>query len=208
MKGEPLAPTRPKGGRQADADARPARDPILDAVIDALTELDTAALTIHQVCTRAEVTPPTVYYHFGSKDGLIAAAVDAMVTQWIARLDQLVDRDAGLESTLEQATAAWRAMVTAPDRPFAVFVWVAMWEEACRPALVRARDHAHMLIRDGLLRHLGESPDLDDLSDLVLDGVIAAAVDYQLDGDRAGLDRRLATLARVIRSSSTGRPSL
>jgi AcrR family transcriptional regulator len=173
-------------------------DRILHAVIDGLTELDPAALTIQQVCGRAGVTAPTLYYHFGSKDGLTAAAVQLLVTQWLEQLDALVDRGGTLEETLAQAVAAWRGMITAPQRPFAVFIWVSMWSEESRAALVRAREHAQGLIRDAVAHHLGPIRDIDDLARMMLDGVLGAAVDFQLDSDEDALQRRLSTLASLV----------
>ena len=189
-------------GLVADSDVHEATgstpERVLQAVIDGLTELDPAALTIQQVCGRAQVTPPTIYYHFGSKDGLIAAAVDSMVTQWLDQLDELVDRGGALEQTMLQAVAAWHLMITSPQRPFAVFVWVSMWSDESRAALVRAREHATELIRDTVVGYLGDLPDSDDLAGMLLDGVLGAAVDYQLDADEHALHRRLTTLASMV----------
>jgi len=194
----------------AQAVADPASTPqrILAGVIDALTELDPAALTIQQVCSRAQVTPPTVYYYFGSKDGLIAAAVDSLVTRWIAQLDALVDRRGTLDQTLDQAVAAWHMMITAPERPFAVVVWVSMWSEESRPALIRAREHAQGTIRDGIVGHLGAIADSNDLAGLLLDGILGAAVDYQLDSDEDRLHRRLTTLVSVVRLRAAATPRI
>jgi len=190
------------------SETTPTPQRILQAVIDGLTELDPAALTIQQVCSRAQVTAPTVYYHFGNKDALTAAAVDALVTRWIGQLDQRVDRGRSLEYTLSQAVAAWHLMITAPERPFAVFVWVAMWSPESRSALVRAREHAQGLIRDALVAHVGAIPDADDLAGMLLDGLVGAAVDYQLDSDEQALHRRLSTLVSVVRLRVGAEPSI
>lgn len=176
---------------------------ILQAVIDGLQELDPAALTIQQVCRRAEVKAPTVYYHFGNKDGLIAAAVDSLVTRWIAQLDALVDRSGSLQEAMDQAVVAWHFMITAPERPFAVFVWVSMWSAESRVALQRARGHAQDLIAEALDAHLGTDA-ADDLAGVLMDGIIGASVDYQLDNDSTALNRRLTTLVRVVQAAANG----
>lgn len=181
-------------------------DRILGAVRVGLIELDPAALTIQQVCSRAGVTPPTIYYHFGSKDGLVAAAVDSMATAWIEQLESLVDLRGTLEQTLDLAVLGWHLMITAPERPIAVFVWASMWSDESRVALVRARSHAQATIRDAIVRHLGPIPDSDDLAGLILDGILGAAVDYQLDSDEAQLRRRLTTLVSVIRLRAAATP--
>ena len=202
--------TEPRSGLAdlpTDDDSTPTPQRIVQAVIDGLTELDPAALTIQQVCSRARVTPPTIYYHFGNKDALTAAAVDSLVTRWIDQLDMLVERSGSLDQTLAQAVAAWHLMITAPERPFAVFVWVSMWSEESRTALVRAREHAQGLIRDALVDHLGPIPDSDDLAGMLLDGVLGAAVDYQLDSDEADLHRRLSTLVSTVRLRAAAAPT-
>lgn len=185
------------------ADATLPRQRIIEAALEGLTALDPAALSIQRICDKAEVTPPTLYYHFGSKDGLTAAAVDLLVTRWIDQLDAAVDRGGTLEQTLDQAVAAWHAMITAPQRPFAVFVWVSMWSEESRATLIRAREHAQKLIRESIVDHVGLIPGSDDLSAMLLDGVLGAAVDFQLDSDAEALRRRLTTLTTMIRLSTS-----
>ena len=175
------------------------RQRVIEAAIEGLTALDPAALSIQRICDRAQVTPPTLYHHFGSKDGLTATAVDVLVTRWLDELDAAVDRRASLDQALEQAVDAWHAMITSPQRPFAVFIWVSMWSEESRAALVRAREHAHKLIRDSIAAHSGSAPAGDELAALVLDGVLGAAVDYQLDSDSQALRRRLTALTGVVR---------
>ena len=49
---------------------------ILDVAADLLTHSAVADLSTRAVCDAAGVTPPTLYHHFGDKDGLLAAVVD------------------------------------------------------------------------------------------------------------------------------------
>lgn len=177
---------------------------ILQAVIEGLQELDPSALTIQRVCRRAEVKAPTIYYYFGNKDGLIAAAVESLVTRWIQQLDLLVDRSGSLEQAMDQAVAAWQLMITAPERPFAVFVWVSMWSAQSRVALQRARAHAQGLIAEALVTHLA-TDQADEIAGVLLDGVIGASVDYQLDSDADALNRRLTMLVRVVQAGSSAK---
>ena len=185
----------------ADASSR-AR--ILAATAEALTELDPGALTIQRICERSRVNPPTVYYHFGNKEGLIAATIEAAVTEWVARLDETIDRAAGREAMLAQAASAWKAMIMAPDRPFAVFIWVTMWSQRSRDALMGARDHAESMVRDTLTEQLGLGDEATAMARFVTDGILGAAVNYQLDGDEEQLQARLATLVALLRAASAG----
>ena len=66
----------------------PAEERILLATIHALAEMNPAALTIQQICREANVSAPTLYYHFGNKDGVIAAAIERLVYDWLEVIDQ------------------------------------------------------------------------------------------------------------------------
>ncbi len=195
-------------GRDPDDEGVPGDERILQATIAALAEMDPSALTIQHICRQAGVTAPTLYYHFGNKDGLIAAAVERLVSDWLALLDQTVSRQGDLDETLQQAVAGWRAMIQAPTRPVAVFVWVSLLaaptSEECRDALIRARDRSLEMVRVAMVPHLGDTAVATDVSSLAIDGVIAAALQFHLDGDDTGLQRRLNALARMVRTAARG----
>ncbi len=61
-------------GRERDVDGT--RRAILAATEALLSAGGESAVSIREVCTRAGVTAPTVYHHFGDKDALIARVVD------------------------------------------------------------------------------------------------------------------------------------
>ena len=52
------------------------RDAILLAARDLFTSNGFASTTVREICQRAGVTAPAVYYHFGSKEGLFEAVVE------------------------------------------------------------------------------------------------------------------------------------
>jgi len=59
--------------RSRDSESAATRQTILAAAEELLARGD---LSIRQLCTRAGVTPPTIYHHFGDKDALIARVID------------------------------------------------------------------------------------------------------------------------------------
>jgi len=69
------------GGRSAKTVAVAAPDSTRAAVLAAaeaiLARGGEAALSIRELCARVGVTAPTIYHHFGDKDGLVAEVVDA-----------------------------------------------------------------------------------------------------------------------------------
>ncbi|MCU0282551.1 MAG: TetR/AcrR family transcriptional regulator [Candidatus Nanopelagicales bacterium] len=193
-------PTQPPADGAVD---QPAEERILRATMVALAQLDPAAVTIKQLCRTALVTPPTIYYHFGNKDGLLAAAVERLVDDWLAAVDSSVSRDTVLAETIDQAIAAWTAAITSPSRPLAVFAWATLLladsSEQARAALVRARDRGRSMIADVVALHVPAGPLVDAVAGLVVDSVIASAVQYELDHDEQALRARLDALGTAVR---------
>jgi AcrR family transcriptional regulator len=52
------------------------REQILQVAHDAFTRKGFASASVSEICTEAGISPPTLYYHFGSKDGLFEAVVE------------------------------------------------------------------------------------------------------------------------------------
>ena len=191
------------------ADRPPADERILQAAIDGLTQLDPAALTLQRICKAAGVTAPTVYYHFGNKDGMITAAVERLVADWLAMMDASVSREGGLDITLAQAIGAWEATITSPTRPITVFAWVTLLvagsSQECRDALIRARERSLVLVTAALTPHMDE-PTASRLAGLVIDAVVAAALQYVLDKDRSALRGRLEDLVGLVGAAAIASP--
>lgn len=59
------------------------RDTLLTAALDILEEEGEAQFSTRGICTRAAVTAPTLYHHFGSADGLLSAAMERAFEQFL-----------------------------------------------------------------------------------------------------------------------------
>lgn len=73
--------------RPRAAESEATRRRILDAAAELLATAGEAGLSIRELCLAAEVTPPTVYHHFGDK----AALVDRVVDECFADFDGALD---------------------------------------------------------------------------------------------------------------------
>jgi AcrR family transcriptional regulator len=74
------------------------KPPISQRVIDAARDLFYAQgyeVTIDTIAQRASVAKPTVYVHFGSKDGLIEAVLEAASAEFFSQLELEVARHPG-----------------------------------------------------------------------------------------------------------------
>jgi len=71
--------TTSRRGKGAPASTREA---ILAAAEGILARGGEAALSIRELCARVGVTAPTIYHHFGDKDGLVAEVVGACFAEF------------------------------------------------------------------------------------------------------------------------------
>jgi AcrR family transcriptional regulator len=93
--------------------ARP-RDRILTTATELFRREGIAAVGVNRIISEADVAPMTLYRQFGSKDGLVAAALEHWGTQWLHFLADALDRRGddprarfdGLWDALEEWVAA------------------------------------------------------------------------------------------------------
>ena len=62
--------------RSREAESAATRRAILDAAAELLASGGEDGLSIRELCARADVTPPTIYHHFGDKQAVIDRVVD------------------------------------------------------------------------------------------------------------------------------------
>jgi AcrR family transcriptional regulator len=111
----PIAPTRPAGGAQLRAERT--RALIMNETVRCVVEEGFAAASAKHIAERAGVTWGVIQYHFGDRDGLLAAVVESGFDELRARM-ATVDIPQG--SSREQVTAlvdaAWAAFSTPTSR--------------------------------------------------------------------------------------------
>ncbi|MDI1448609.1 TetR/AcrR family transcriptional regulator [Polyangium sp. 6x1] len=83
------------------------RRAILDAAAELLAEAGAERLSIREVCARAGVTAPTVYHHFGDKDGLVLKVLEDSFTAFVQTVDAL-DKP---QDPIEALARAWDGYV-------------------------------------------------------------------------------------------------
>jgi AcrR family transcriptional regulator len=95
-----------KSGRQAQAsDARSAatRQALTQACIASLTERGAAGTSAREVARRAQVNQALVFYHFGSMNALLLAALDSVSEERLAAYGQVIADATDVPAMIEQA---------------------------------------------------------------------------------------------------------
>ena len=78
---------------------------ILDSAIELICERGFSGTSVGAVCEKAGVVKTALYWHFGSKDGLLAAIIEEISREWIEEIDSRASgvdsADASLDGMIE-----------------------------------------------------------------------------------------------------------
>ncbi len=135
------------------------REEILAATVDQAGRRGMDALRVQDVATALGVSTGLVFYHFATRDKLLAAALKYAVDQDLARLDRAVERAEGPVDRLRRVIASYGPTGTAPGWT----LWIDAWSMALRHPPIRTA-----------LRHL-DARWRAALRDAVEDGVRAGS---------------------------------
>jgi AcrR family transcriptional regulator len=175
---------------------------ILQAGLDLAAEAGPSGMTINEVCQRARVKPPAIYYHFGSKEGLLGAVVETVTEAWLDQLEASQSAGGDIAERLRVAVDGWQSMIEDPARPIKLLLSVqldgAEHSAEIETSLRRVYEQARQLIARSIGAAAGEVAEVDVLADQVLGLVQAAALAFHLESDRKRLRGRLRAIARLI----------
>lgn len=175
---------------------------ILRAAIDLIASQGVGSATVKALCERAGVTPPAIYYHYGSKDGLVAAVVEDAARRWLDGLMAAVGPERPLAEQIGAAVAIWRREIVDPQSPIKLLMRIqlerAQLPPALRQSLIGIMAHGRGVISEALVVAAGPLRDPDDIARTILALVQGAALQHDLDGDDAALATRLAAIGETI----------
>lgn len=174
---------------------------ILQAGLELAASSGPSGMTINQVCQTAGVRPPAIYYHFGSKEGLLGVVVETVAEAWLEQLEASQSSRGDLAERLRLAVDGWQAMIQDPSRPMKLLLSVqldANGSVEIQDSLKRVYERARRVVADGIRAAAGEIAEPDALADQVLGLVQAAALAFHLEPDCTRLRARLSAIARLI----------
>lgn len=82
------------------ADERSARDALLDAAAEVMTEAESADVSLQAIAQRAGLTAPLTTYYFKTKEGLLLALARRDTERALEQLKQLLEMDVSPEEML------------------------------------------------------------------------------------------------------------
>ena len=185
-------------------DTSPGRIRILEAAIELVSDRGYAGATMSEVCRLAQVRPPAIYYHYGSKDGLIAAVVETVASAWFVELEASAEAGTILDERVAAGLRGWRALIVEPHSAIMLLVRVQLEcadsAPPIREALARIMERGRSIIRGAIEGVVGPLAEADGLAQIILSLVQGAALRHHLNGDPEDLDRQLAEIGHAIRT--------
>src|SRR5690606_16440012 len=138
------------------------RDNLLRAAARHFAERGFSATSIDDVCREAGVVKSAVYWHFASKEGLLAAVLEETATAWIEGIVASVHQTGDPRERLSRAVGGMRELVE--TRPALLRLLHSMLlertgeNESTREVLLRVFDRARTALEDGIAEVLGMRP--------------------------------------------------
>jgi AcrR family transcriptional regulator len=175
---------------------------LLEAATELIADGGYAGATVNEICRRAGVQPPTLYYHYGNKEGVVAAVAETMADAWLDELEAVVGPAASFRERLAAGLRGWRALIVAPQTPVRLLIRLQLDSAdsipAIRAAVQRVMQRSRAIIAHAIEEVVGPVRDVDHLAQTALSLVQGAALRHHLDRDDDGLDRRLAEIGWTL----------
>ncbi len=156
------------------------REKILVASTELFARHGYAGTGVDRLAEKSGIAKTAIYYHFGNKEGLLAAVLERAASEWIESIKQSAERAENAEEALDRALAGMRTMVE--EKPWILKLLLLLTLEVAdeKPEIREAMTQIYLRARDnivsGLRDALGvEVPNAEDVGNVIL-GLLQAVV--------------------------------
>lgn len=179
------------------------RERILAAATELFAARGFAGTGVDRVAESSGIAKTAIYYHFGNKEGLLAAVVERAAGAWIEGISE-ASRQAGEPAArLDRALLGMRAMLEEKPWILKLIQILALEVAAERPeiraSLQRLMDQARAAIVQGIRDALGlDVPDADGVASALLAMLNGIALGLEIDPEGLSLDDAFVDIRRAI----------
>jgi len=194
-------PARRQDLRRAQGTA--SREKLLAAATELFAARGVAATGVDAVAQRAGVVKSALYWHFGSKQALVAAVVERVGESWLREIRASVEQEGDFDARLDRFVEGVRQLVEKRPELLRLFLAVAVEHAHLDPAsrdavwavLTRSRDAIVEVLRNTLGCEL---PEAQAIANLALEITIGIAVEAMLAPPGIDLAPRFERLRRAM----------
>ena len=179
------------------------RERILESAIQLFSERGYAASGVHEIARRAGIEKAALYWHFGSKEGLLAAVLDRTDAEFVERVQKKVAAGASSDERLDLFVNGLRRLAAERGHMVRLMLSIAIERSGVSPesreSVRGVFERTRKAVEAGFEHALGvKLPDVDLIARLALAYLEEAAVRGAVDPDGADHDRFFAHLRRLI----------
>jgi len=180
------------------------RDRILDSALELFSQRGYAATGVSGIVRGAGIEKSALYWHFGSKEGLLAALFDRMDAAFVERiLKRAAGSDVRPEEGLDLFVDGLKQIVVQSGHIVRLLLSVSLERSKVsaetRAAMERVFERTRLAVAHGFEQALGvKLPDVDLIARLTLAYLWEAAVREQIDPEGVDHPRFFAHLKRLI----------
>ena len=179
------------------------RERILDAAVELIAERGYSATSVDALCKKAGIVKTALYWHFGSKEGLLAAVIERVAHEWIEEIQRSVYVTGEPLERLDRVLGGLRQILQQRPRHTRLLLSVLLerseGDPTTRASLKRIFDHAIGTMVQGLEDAVGRPlPDLDLVAHTILSLTQGAALRALVDPDGVDLERFFGDIRHTI----------
>jgi AcrR family transcriptional regulator len=179
------------------------RERILDSAMQLFSERGYAGTGVHEIARGAGIEKAALYWHFGSKEKLLAAVLDRMDAEFVERIAKRVSLSSSPDQRLDLFVNGLKRLAAERGHLVRLTLSVAIERAHVSPvsraAMQRIFDRTRAAVVQGFEQALGTTlPDLDLIARLALAYLDEAAVRDAVDPENAEHERFFAHLRRLI----------
>ena len=178
------------------------RERILEAATEVFSTRGYAGAGVDRLAERSGIAKTAIYYHFGNKEGLLAAVLERAASQWIVGIQSAAKQGGNPLQRLDRALAGMRAMLE--ERPWILKLFqilaleVAEEKPEIRATLRAILDKARDAIVDGMRDAFGAPvPGAEQVAGMMLSILDGISLGMQID-DTLSLDAAFHELRRIV----------
>ncbi len=188
--------------KQRRAQGIESRRRLIEATAELLGDGGYSAMSVDGIAKRAGVVKSALYWHFGSKRGLLLAALEHHIDTWTDEVARSVAEESHPYGRLEAFLRYIRDVIVA--RPFSrrlifsLLMERAHADEDIRALIARMFRELRQALVDGFALAVPVTPQLEGFCDRLVCELDGLFLGFQADPDVARLDANLAHLQRWI----------
>jgi AcrR family transcriptional regulator len=154
--------------RRKNTDATVSRERILLSALESFAQRGYSASGVDDLAARSGIAKTAIYYHFGSKEGLLAAVLESISGPWIERIQKRAYLEADPLARLNRVVDDWRGLLETHPQLVRLPLFLQLElgtapSEEIREALRRVIEHAEAALAWGIEDSFGIGGEERDL---------------------------------------------